>query len=97
MPRVSQDVRILVVEDEVKLAGHLRRALTHDGHDPQVVHDGIAALNEVRNGTYDLILLDVELPGLDGLEVLKQLRASANRTRVIMLTARAKYRTRSWG
>jgi DNA-binding response OmpR family regulator len=81
-------VRILVVEDEVKLAGHLRRALTHDGHDPHVVHDGIAGLHEANTGNYDLILLDVELPGLDGLAVLKELRTTHNMTRVLMLTAR---------
>jgi DNA-binding response OmpR family regulator len=81
-------VRILVVEDEVKLAGHLRRALMHDGHDPHVVHDGLAGLREAGTGKYDLILLDVELPGLDGFEVLRQLRAAQNVTRVIMLTAR---------
>ena len=81
-------MRILVVEDEPKLAGHLARALLHDGHDPQVIHDGMAALAEARTGNYDLILLDVELPRLDGLEVLKQLRASGNVTRVLMLTAR---------
>jgi DNA-binding response OmpR family regulator len=81
-------VRILVVEDEVKLASHLRRALMHDGHDPHVVHDGLAGLREAQNGKYDLIVLDVGLPGLDGLEVLKQLRAAQNMTRVLMLTAR---------
>jgi len=82
-------MRILVVEDEVKLAGHLARALEHDGHNPRVVHDGKVALVEASDGSYDLVVLDVELPRMDGFEVLKQLRASGVESRVIMLTARA--------
>ena len=81
-------MRILVVEDQVKLASHISRALVHDGHDPHVIHDGIAALDAAQTGTYDFILLDVELPGLDGLQVLKELRAAKVETRVLMLTAR---------
>jgi len=81
-------VRILIVEDEVNLAAHLARALEHDGHDPRVVHDGKVALMEARDGSYDLLVLDVELPGMDGLEVLKQLRDLAVKSRVLMLTAR---------
>ena len=67
---LSRSVRILVVEDEIKLAAHLARALEHDGHDPRTVHDGKLALLEARDGNYDLIILDVELPRMDGLEVL---------------------------
>ena len=81
-------MRILVVEDEVKLAGHLTRALLHDGHDPYAVHDGAAGLAEAKSGTYDLIVLDIALPGLSGFEVLQQLRAEGVATRVVMLTAR---------
>lgn len=81
-------MRILIVEDEVNLAAHLARALEHDGHDPRVVHDGKVALMEARDGSYDLLVLDVELPGMDGLEVLKQLRDLAVKSRVLMLTAR---------
>jgi len=81
-------MRILVVEDEIKLAGHLARALEHDGHDPKIAYDGKVALVEARDGSYDLIILDVELPRMDGLEVLKQLRALGVGTRIIMLTAR---------
>jgi len=81
-------MRILVVEDEVKLAGHLARALEHDGHDPKIAYDGKVALVEARDGSYDLIILDVELPRMDGFEVLKQLRALGVGTRIIMLTAR---------
>ena len=55
-------MRILVIEDEVKLAARLSRALEHDGHEVRVVHDGKVALVEVRDGNYDLLVLDVELP-----------------------------------
>jgi DNA-binding response OmpR family regulator len=81
-------VRILVVEDEVKLAAHLARALEHNGHNPRVVNDGKVALVEAGDGSYDLIVLDVELPRMDGFEVLKQLRALGVQSRVLMLTAR---------
>jgi DNA-binding response OmpR family regulator len=81
-------VRILVVEDEVKLAGHIARALEHGGHDPRVVHDGKVAFLEAREGSYDLIVLDVELPRMDGFEILKQLRALDVKSRILMLTAR---------
>lgn len=81
-------VRILVVEDEVSLAGHVARALTHDGHDPKIVYDGKVALLEAREGGYDLIVLDIELPRMDGLEILKQLRSLGVASRIIMLTAR---------
>jgi DNA-binding response OmpR family regulator len=81
-------VRVLVVEDEVRLAAHLARALEHDGHDPRVIHDGKDALIEARRGEYDLVLLDVELPRMNGFEILKQLRAWHVTSRILMLTAR---------
>ena len=82
-------MRILVVEDEVRLAAHLARALEHDGHNPRVVYDGKVALVEARDGSYDLVVLDVELPRMDGFEVLKQLRALGVESRILMLTARS--------
>jgi len=82
-------VRILVIEDEVKLATHLSRALETEGHQARVVHDGKVALVEAREGDYDLLLLDVELPRVDGFEILKQLRSSGVATRILMLTARS--------
>jgi DNA-binding response OmpR family regulator len=82
-------MRILVIEDEVKLAAHLSRALEHDGHEVRVVHDGKVALVEARDGNYDLLVLDVELPRMDGFEILKQLRSDAVSTRILMLTARS--------
>jgi DNA-binding response OmpR family regulator len=81
-------VRILVIEDEVKLAAHLSRALQHDGHEARVVHDGKVALLEARDGSYDLLVLDVELPRMNGFEILKQLRSLGVESRILMLTAR---------
>ena len=71
----SESVRILVIEDEVKLATHLSRALETEGHEARVVHDGKVALVEARDGNYDLLVLDVELPRMDGFEILRVLRA----------------------
>jgi len=85
----SEPVRILVIEDEVKLATHLSRALEGEGHEARVVHDGKVALVEAREGNYDLLVLDVELPRMDGFEILKQLRSSGVATRILMLTARS--------
>ena len=81
----------------MKLAGHISRALVHGGHDPHVVHDGRVALQEARSGSYNLILLDVELPTMNGLEVLKALRETDNATRVLMLTARGEVADRVAG
>lgn len=86
--RVFGSVRILVVEDEVRLAAHLARALENDGHEPRIVHDGKVGLVEARDGSYDLIVLDVELPRMDGFEVLNQLRSLGVESRILMLTAR---------
>src|ERR1043166_1003532 len=82
-------MRILIVEDEVKLAAHLSRALEHAGHDARIVSDGKVALVEARDGSYDLLILDVELPRMNGFEVLTRLREAGVNTRVLMLTARA--------
>ena len=85
----SESVRILVIEDEVKLATHLSRALETEGHEARVVHDGKVGLVEARNGNNDLLVFDVELPRMDGFEILEQLRSSGVATRILMLTARS--------
>jgi len=81
-------MRILVIEDEVRLARHVSRALTAAGHDAVVVHDGEVALREAQRVPFDLLVLDVMLPGLDGFEVLRRLRKDHCESRVIILTAR---------
>lgn len=90
-------MRILIVDDEVRLARHVASALTEAGHDPVAMHDGEAALRSANESAFDLIVLDVGLPGIDGFEVLKQLRAQHNMTRVLMLTARGELNDRLAG
>ena len=80
-------MRVLVVEDEIKLAEYLRKGLSESGYVVDVAHDGIDGKHLALHGEYDLIVLDVMLPGIDGFGVLKALRESRN-TAVLMLTAR---------
>jgi two-component system OmpR family response regulator len=81
-------MRVHIAEDEIPIARKIAAALVEAGHDPVVTHDGEAALREAANGSFDLIVLDVGLPGLDGFEVLRRLRSQHVATRVLMLTAR---------
>ena len=79
-------MRILVVEDNAKLAGHLRRGLAESGYVVDVATDGIDGRHMAIEGNYDLVLLDVMLPGADGFTLLETLRQHKD-TPVIMLTA----------
>src|SRR5262249_37551211 len=81
-------MRILIVEDELPVARQIAAALTEDGHDPKAVHSGEAALDEMSKGPFDLIVLDVRLPGIDGFELLRRLRTQHLASRVLLLTAR---------
>ncbi len=90
-------MRILIVDDERRLARHVSAALTEAGHDPVCVHDGEAACQSAAESAFDLIVLDVGLPGIDGFEVLRRLRARHIQTRVLMLTARGELSDRLTG
>ncbi len=79
---------ILMADDEPLIIDLLRERLEREGFGVRAVPDGLAALEELRNGNYDLLLLDVGLPGVDGFEVLRQLRGRGSDMPVIMLTAR---------
>jgi DNA-binding response OmpR family regulator len=81
-------VRLLVVEDERKLARLLQGLLQDENHTVDLAFDGEEALEFVRGGEYDLVILDVMLPGIDGLEVCRRLRDRRVRTPILMLTAR---------
>ena len=81
-------MNILIVEDETALAEAVEHILRKAGHSADRVADGQSALDYLRVGTYDLILLDIMLPKLDGLSVLRQMRSEGVQTPVLMLTAR---------
>jgi len=90
-------MHILVVEDDAGLARRIASTLTEAGHDPIVVHDGEKALDKTKEALFDLIVLDVILPGIDGFEVLRHLRAQHLASRVLMLTARGEVKDRVTG
>jgi DNA-binding response OmpR family regulator len=81
-------MHILVVEDEERLAALVRRVLVEERHAVDVAHDGDAGLDLADSDTYDLVILDVMLPGTDGFEVCRQMRADGVETPVLMLTAK---------
>jgi two-component system OmpR family response regulator len=81
-------VRVLVVEDEMKMARAIRRGLEQEGYAVDTVPDGDEGLYQAGEHPYDAVILDVMLPGLDGFEVCRRLRATGNWAPVLMLTAR---------
>jgi DNA-binding response OmpR family regulator len=81
-------MHIAVVEDERRLATLLRRVLTEERHVVDVAYDGPSGLDLAGSGTYDLVILDLMLPGMDGIEICRRMRAAHVETPVLMLTAR---------
>ncbi|CAB4886925.1 MAG: response regulator [Actinobacteria bacterium] len=80
--------RVLVADDEVRFAEALRQGLERHGFDTTVVNDGAAALARASTGAFDLVLLDLMLPGLSGYRVVERLRAADVQTPILMLTAK---------
>ena len=79
--------RILVVEDEASLARFLQLELNHEGYQVETAHSGYEALGRISEGKWDLVLLDIMIPGLDGFEVCRRIRKQRD-VPIIMLTAR---------
>jgi DNA-binding response OmpR family regulator len=90
-------VHILIVEDEQRLAILLRRVLTEERHSVDVANDGDTGLDLALSDTYDAAILDVMLPGVDGIEICRQMRAERIMTPVLMLTARGAIEDRVLG
>jgi len=80
--------RILIAEDQPRIASFINKGLTSHGFSATVVDDGITADNLARDSDFDLMILDLGLPGVDGLEVLTRIRRRGERLPVIVLTAR---------
>jgi DNA-binding response OmpR family regulator len=80
--------RILIVEDEAAIAGLLRDDLALEGYQVEIVGDGEAAIAAAASSRFDLVILDVMLPGKDGFEVCRELRGAGGRMPIIMLTAK---------
>jgi DNA-binding response OmpR family regulator len=90
-------MHILVVEDEQRLAFLLRRVLLEERHTVDLAHDGPTGLDLALSDTYDVVILDLMLPGMDGLEICRQMRAERIMTPVLMLTARGAVEDRVTG
>lgn len=90
-------MNVLVVEDEIALARPIVAALRRQGHDVSACHDGAAAPRTILQLNPDLVVLDLNLPGRDGLEVLAQIRSARCACRVLILTARGQVEDRITG
>ena len=82
-------MKILIIEDEVLLADSLKALLEKKGFDVECVYDGIDGAEYAQSGIYDLLILDVMIPGMDGYAVAKQVRAQRCGVRILMLSAKA--------
>jgi two-component system OmpR family response regulator len=89
--------KILIVEDDADTARYIARGLVQEGHVVDVVHDGREGLFQASSGLFDLIILDRMMPGMDGLAVLRALRASGVTTPVLVLSALATVDERIFG
>ena len=90
-------VKILVVEDNQKFARFVMKALAEEGHVPDLVTDGATAVTQAQSIPYDLVILDWMLPGMDGLQVCRELRQKGSQVPILMLTARAEVSERIAG
>lgn len=90
-------MRILLVEDEKRLAGFIRRALREDGYSVDHSADGDDGAHLAMGEEYDAIILDLQLPGRDGISILRELRAQKKKTAVLILSARDSVRDRVLG
>lgn len=90
-------MKILIVEDELLLADSLRAILSRKGFDVQCVYDGVTGAEYAETGVYDLLILDIMMPGMDGYAVAEHVRAQHCSVPILMLTARSQLEDRIRG
>ena len=90
-------MKCLIIEDEVRLADSLKALLHGDGLEADVAYDGLTGLHYAETGIYDLLILDVMMPGLNGYQVAKQIRSRHSSVPILMLTARSEITDRVEG
>jgi len=81
-------MRVLVVEDDREVADYVKRGLEEEGYIAQVCHDGYSALKTAANAAFDIILMDIMLPQMDGLEITRRFAAPESEGPILLLTAR---------
>src|SRR6476660_4670354 len=92
--RVGAPMRILVIEDEPRILDFLRQGLEAEGFVVEAAEDGVSGLRHALSGAYELVVLDLLLPGIDGLEMLTELRRAGSGVPVLILSARSDLPTR---
>ena len=80
---------VLIVEDEAKVASFISRGLEEEGYRVDIAHDGRHGLELIKDNEYDIVLLDLMIPEIDGLEVLKRMRSWGKDTPVLIITAKS--------
>ncbi|MEO8741046.1 MAG: heavy metal response regulator transcription factor [Casimicrobiaceae bacterium] len=90
-------MRVLIVEDEVKMGNYLRQGLAEAGFNTELLRDGIDAAHVAVTGDYDLVILDVNLPGMNGWSILRHIREAGSTMPVLFLTARDEVQDRVQG
>lgn len=90
-------MKVLIVEDEHLIAQSVKKGLEQEGYTADVAYDGVMGLEMALDGGYDVILLDLMLPKMDGVTVCRELRSEGNHTPVLMLTARGELRDKVTG
>jgi len=89
-PRKREDINVLIVDDEKNLTLAMRRLLSAEGYRAEVAASGEFALEAIKELPFDVILLDVNMPGMNGLETFKKLRKVSPKSKVIMITGYGK-------
>lgn len=90
-------MRVLIIDDDSRTARLISMALRENGHDAAVLHDGDEAVETILGVSFDAVVLDIMLPGQDGLSILRQVRTRGNQTPVLLLSARGEVNDRVEG